>query len=60
MKAFIAYILLQGSRERSVTVSPQADDETIEQNLESEIEDDFIFVEDLKNDDDKGDNISLG
>ena len=43
-----------------MTVSPQADDETIEQNLESEIEDDFIFVEDLKNDDDKGDNISLG
>ena len=44
-----------------MTVSPGGEDtETIEQNLESEIEDDFIFVEDLKNDDDKGDNISLG
>merc|ERR1711997_1186335 len=47
------------SRERSVTVSPNGDEDTIEQNLESEIEDDFIFVEDLKNDDVK-DNIPLG
>merc|ERR1712218_62084 len=44
------------SRERSVTVSPNGDEDTIEQNIESEIEDDFIFVEDLKNDDVK-DNI---
>ena len=49
------------SRERSVTVSPNGEDtETIEQNMESEIEDDFIFVEDLKADEEKGDNISLG
>merc|ERR1711983_477683 len=49
------------SRERSVTVSPNGEDETIEQNLESEIEDDFIFVEDLKVDEEKNedDNISL-
>merc|ERR1712156_904967 len=47
------------SRERSVTLSPNGEDDTIEQNLESEIEDDFIFVEDLKNDDVK-DNIPLG
>ena len=42
-----------------MTVSPNGDEDTIEQNLESEIEDDFIFVEDLKNDDVK-DNIPLG
>lgn len=50
------------SRERSVTLSPNGEDETIEQNLESEVEDDFIFVEDLKNDEENGvrDNIPLG
>jgi len=50
------------SRERSVTLSPNGEDDTIEQNLESEVEDDFIFVEDLKNDDENGvrDNIPLG
>ena len=54
--------LQANSRERSVTVSPNGEDETIEQNLESEIEDDFIFVEDLKVDEEKNedDNISLG
>ena len=42
-------------------MSPNGEDtETIEQNMESEIEDDFIFVEDLKADEEKGDNISLG
>ena len=50
------------SRERSVTLSPNGEEDTIEQNLESEVEDDFIFVEDLKNDDENGvrDNIPLG
>jgi len=50
------------SRDRSVTTSPNGDEDTIEQNLESEVEDDFIFVEDLKNDEAKNekDNISLG
>ena len=37
-------------------MSPNGDDDTIEQNIESEVEDDFIFVEDLKVDD----NIPLG
>merc|ERR1719348_2413209 len=50
------------SRDRSVTTSPNGDEDTIERNLESEVEDDFIFVEDLKNDEAKNekDNISLG
>ena len=57
----IKYYFQGNSRERSVTVSPNGEDtETIEQNMESEIEDDFIFVEDLKADEEKGDNISLG
>ena len=51
------------SRERSVTVSPNGEDtDTIEQNLSEVEEDDFIFVEDLKNDEEKNemDNVSLG
>merc|ERR1712020_675952 len=50
------------SRERSVTVSPHGEDtDTIEQNLSEVEEDDFIFVEDLKNDEEKNevDNVSL-
>merc|ERR1719397_200357 len=42
------------SRERSVTVSPNGEDtDTIEQNISEVDEDDFIFVEDLKNDEEK-------
>jgi len=51
------------SRERSVTVSPHGEDtDTIEQNTSEVDEDDFIFVEDLKNDEEKNemDNVSLG
>ena len=51
------------SRERSLTVSPNGEDtDTIEQNVSEVDEDDFIFVEDLKNDEEKNqmDNVSLG
>merc|ERR1719458_1099206 len=42
------------SRERSLTVSPNGEDtDTIEQNVSEVDEDDFIFVEDLKNDEEK-------
>ena len=58
------FILFKGnSRERSVTVSPHGEDtDTIEQNTSEVDEDDFIFVEDLKNDEEKNemDNVSLG
>ena len=51
------------SRERSLTVSPNGEDtDTIEQNVSEVDEDDFIFVEDLKTDEEKNqmDNVSLG
>ena len=46
-----------------MTVSPNGEDtDTIEQNVSEVDEDDFIFVEDLKNDEEKNqmDNVSLG
>ena len=57
------HLLKGNSRERSVTVSPHGEDtDTIEQNTSEVDEDDFIFVEDLKNDEEKNemDNVSLG
>ena len=46
-----------------MTVSPNGEDtDTIEQNVSEVDEDDFIFVEDLKTDEEKNqmDNVSLG